>query len=70
MKTAKVKWYSDSKGYGFLETPEHDSIFAHYTAIHGEGFKTLSEGQIVEFELIDGPKGPKAANIRKTFNRL
>ena len=60
-----VKWYNDSKGYGFLETPEHKEIFAHYTAIINEGFKTLVEGQSVTFEMIDGPKGPQAMNIER-----
>lgn len=60
-----VKWFNDAKGYGFLTTPEHDSIFAHYSAISGDGFKTLVEGQRVTFDLLDGPKGPQAMNIQK-----
>lgn len=64
-----VKWFNDSKGYGFIAYEGNDDpgAFAHYTAIQGEGFKTLAEGQTVDFDLIDGPKGPQAANIRKVL---
>ena len=66
-KQGTVKCFNDSKGYGFVEVDgDPTPIFAHYTAIAGEGFKTLAEGQRVEFDLIDGPKGPQAANIRKS----
>ncbi len=66
MATGSVKWFNDSKGYGFIQA-ENDSrdVFVHYTAIQGEGFKTLAEGQKVAFELIDGPKGPQASNVSK-----
>lgn len=66
MAIGLVKWFNDAKGYGFIqqEGSEKD-VFVHYTAIQGEGFKTLAEGQKVEFELIDGPKGPQAANVSK-----
>lgn len=63
--TGKVKWFNDSKGYGFLETDNHNDVFVHYSAISDEGFKTLSEDQLVEFDLVDGPKGPQASNVRK-----
>ena len=65
----KVKWFNDAKGFGFI-TPEDGSpdVFVHFSAIQGEGFKTLAEGQKVEFELIDGPKGPQAANVTKAQN--
>ena len=63
MTTGTVKWFNDSKGYGFIKTDEHDEIFAHYSAIQAEGFQTLKEGDVVTFELIDGPKGPQAARI-------
>lgn len=66
MATGSVKWFNDSKGYGFIslaEDKENRDIFVHYTAISGEGFKTLAEGQAVEFELVDGPKGPQALNV-------
>lgn len=59
-----VKWFNSSKGYGFLTSEEiQDDIFVHYTAIEGEGYKTLNEGEEVEFEVEDGPKGPTATNV-------
>jgi cold shock protein len=59
-----VKWFNNSKGYGFLDSDTHKDIFVHYSAIQGEGFKTLAEGQSVDFDLIDGPlRGPQAANV-------
>src|ERR1043166_8845904 len=57
--TGKVKWFNNSKGYGFIEQPGSSDIFVHYSAIQGEGFKTLEEGQEVEFEVTQGPKGPR-----------
>jgi CspA family cold shock protein len=67
MKTLKgtVSWFNDSKGYGFLATEGHDTVFVHYSAILDLGFKTLAEGQTVEFDLVEGPKGDQAANVRK-----
>ena len=66
MAKGKVKWFNDQKGYGFI-TPDDGSkdCFVHHTAIQGEGFKSLSEGQEVEFEVEQGPKGPQATNVRK-----
>jgi len=66
MPRGTVKWFSDQKGYGFV-TPEDGSkdVFVHHTAIQGEGFKTLREGQSVEFEITQGPKGPQASNVSK-----
>ena len=66
MTTGKVKWFNESKGYGFIE-PEGGGrdVFVHYSAIQGEGYKTLSEGQLVEFEITQGEKGPQAANVMK-----
>lgn len=61
-----VKWWNDAKGYGILTNPTHNQIFAHYTGIVGEGFKTLSENQVVYADLVDGPKGPMAVGIEKT----
>jgi CspA family cold shock protein len=64
--TGLVKWFNDSKGYGFIQADNvNGDVFVHYTAIQGEGFKTLAEGQRVEFELTDGPKGPQASNVTK-----
>ena len=66
MARGTVKWFSDEKGYGFV-TPEDGSkdVFVHHSAIQGEGFKSLSEGQMVEFETTQGPKGPQASNVVK-----
>ena len=65
MLQGKVKWFNESKGFGFIEQEEGNDVFVHYTAIAGEGFKTLAEGDAVEFEIVDGPKGPAAANVQK-----
>jgi CspA family cold shock protein len=66
MATGLVKWFNDSKGFGFIQADggERD-VFVHYTAIGGDGFKSLAEGQRVNFDLIDGPKGPQASNVMK-----
>ena len=58
-----VKWFNESKGYGFLSQPEGEDIFVHYTAIQGNGFRTLKEGQEVEFNVDRGPKGLQASNV-------
>jgi CspA family cold shock protein len=63
--TGRVKWFNDSKGYGFIEQEGGRDIFVHYTAIQGEGFKSLAEGQKVEFEIIEGAKGPQATQVVK-----
>jgi CspA family cold shock protein len=67
MSTGKVKWFNESKGYGFIE-PDGGGrdVFVHYSAIQGEGYKTLSEGQVVEFDVMQGEKGPQASNVLKT----
>jgi CspA family cold shock protein len=59
----RVKWFSEAKGYGFIERAEGDDVFVHYTAISAEGFRTLAEGQEVEFEVVQGAKGPQAENV-------
>ncbi len=59
-----VKWFSNEKGYGFISRADGDDVFVHFSAIQGEGFKTLTEGQEVEFDVVDGPKGQQAANVR------
>lgn len=63
MPSGKVKWFNDAKGYGFIETNEGKDIFVHYSAIQKDGFKTLAEGQEVSFEIVEGAKGPQAANV-------
>lgn len=65
MAEGRIKWFSDSKGYGFIEQESGEDIFVHYSAIQGEGFKTLGEGDEVEFEVTDGPKGLQAASVTK-----
>jgi len=61
----KVKWFNAEKGFGFIEREEGDDIFVHFTAIQGDGFKTLEEGQEVEFDIVEGNRGPQAANVVK-----
>ena len=61
----KVKWFSAEKGYGFIELEDGSDVFVHYSAIQDEGFKSLTEGQNVEFEIVDGNRGPQAANVVK-----
>jgi len=61
----RVKWFNDSKGYGFIEQENGEDVFVHFSAIQQEGFKSLSEGQQVQFEVVQGPKGPQAANVVK-----
>jgi len=65
MEQGTVKWFNNSKGYGFIERPDGDDVFVHYKAIVAEGFKSLDEGDKVEFEVEEGPKGLQAANVKK-----
>jgi len=65
MAHGKVKWFNDAKGFGFLEQDNGDDVFCHFSAITGEGFKSLQEGDEVIFDLVKGPKGLQAANVRK-----
>lgn len=61
----KVKWFSAEKGYGFIERAEGGDVFVHFSAIQEDGFKSLTEGQEVEFDIVDGARGPQAANVVK-----
>ncbi|UCH81651.1 MAG: cold shock domain-containing protein [Nitrospiraceae bacterium] len=65
MAEGKVKWFNESKGFGFITGEDSMDIFVHYSAIQGNGFKTLAEGDAVSFEIEQGPKGPKAINVNK-----
>ena len=58
-----VKWFNESKGYGFISPEEGKDVFVHFSEIRMEGFKTLTEGQVVQFDVTDGPKGPQASNV-------
>jgi CspA family cold shock protein len=60
-----VKWFNDAKGFGFIEREGEDDVFVHYSAIQGDGFKSLDEGTRVQFEIVDGPKGPAADNVQR-----
>ena len=63
MYHGKVKWFSNEKGYGFIEADDGQDVFVHFTGIQAEGFKTLDEGQSVSFEIVEGNRGPQAANV-------
>jgi len=65
METGRVKWFNRTKGYGFIERENGEDVFVHYSAIEEEGFKTLEEQQEVSFEVVQGPKGLQAANVKK-----
>ena len=63
-ETGTVKWFSDAKGYGFISRAEGEDVFVHYSSIQGTGYRSLAEGQTVEFEVEQSPKGPQAVNVR------
>ena len=65
METGKVKWFNADKGFGFIERENGNDVFVHYSAIESDGFKTLDKGQTVSFDVVEGSKGPQAANVRK-----
>lgn len=65
MAEGSVKWFNDAKGFGFIQQDDGPDVFVHFSAITGEGFKTLQEGQRVTFDIVDGPKGPQASNVEK-----
>jgi cold shock protein len=66
MAKGTVKWFNESKGFGFITKDDGGDVFVHFSAIKGTGFKTLSEGDHVDFDVVDGPKGPSAANVVKS----
>ncbi|MDQ7864583.1 cold-shock protein [Peribacillus frigoritolerans] len=70
MVQGKVKWFNAEKGFGFIEVEGQDDVFVHFSAIQGEGFKTLEEGQEVSFEIEQGARGPQAANVQKIIERI
>lgn len=67
METGRVKWFSAEKGFGFIERDGGNDVFVHFSAITMDGFKTLEEGMAVEFEVVEGAKGPQAANVRRAM---
>jgi cold shock protein len=65
MQNGKVKWFNNEKGFGFIEVEGGDDVFVHFSAIQGDGYKQLEEGQEVSFEIVEGNRGPQAANVTK-----
>ncbi len=68
LKTGKIKWFNNEKGYGFIEGVNDEDIFVHYSAIKQEGYKSLAEGQVVEYELLETEKGLQAINVKEVSN--
>lgn len=66
MSTGTVKWFNEKKGFGFIKLEDGGDVFVHYSALQGDGFKTLKEGEEVEFEIIQGAKGPQASSVTKS----
>ena len=69
MNNGTVKWFNAEKGFGFIEVEGENDVFVHFSAINQEGYKSLEEGQSVEFEVVEGDRGPQAANVVKLINR-
>lgn len=67
MERGRVKWFNAEKGFGFIERDGGNDVFVHFSAINMDGFKTLEEGAVVEFEVVEGAKGPQAANVQKAM---
>ncbi|HMG33271.1 MAG TPA: cold shock domain-containing protein [Blastocatellia bacterium] len=65
MSQGRVKWFSNAKGYGFIEQPGLPDVFVHYSAIQQDGYKSLKQGEAVEFEIVQGPKGPQAEGVKR-----
>ncbi|HLR11398.1 MAG TPA: cold shock domain-containing protein [Sporosarcina sp.] len=70
MNQGIVKWFSNEKGYGFIELENGDDVFVHFTGIVSEGFKTLDEGESVSFEIVEGSRGPQAANVTRSTEKI
>jgi len=65
MATGRVKWFNETKGFGFIEVDDGGDVFVHYNDIQGQGYKSLAEGEAVTFDIVEGEKGPRAANVMK-----
>ena len=68
MPIGRVKWFDDAKGYGFIEQDSGGDLFVHFSGLAGDGYRSLNEGDTVEFEIVDSPKGPRAENVRVISN--